>query len=155
MVRGNSQHRRVTGSQRAAAAARAAQVGQLMLSTKDILVIDDDAPIVEMMAEVLRYEGYAVRSACDGPSALTAVAMQLPALILLDATMIGEGTTLFEQLRSQIDTPVPIVTLSAASGIGDSMRAQGAADFLAKPFDLDDLLACVARYVPHPQPHTH
>ena len=118
-----------------------------MQSTSDILVIDDDAPIVEMIVDVLRYEGYAVRSACDSTSALTAIAAQLPALILLDATMCGEGATLFEKLRNQAVARVPIVTMSAAQRIGESMLAQGAVDFLAKPFDLDDLLACVARYV--------
>jgi DNA-binding response OmpR family regulator len=84
--------------------------------------------------------------------ALTAIAAQLPALILLDVTMPDDRTTLLEKLCSQSRAWVPIFIMSAAPRIDESMRAQGAADFLVKPFDLDDLLACVARYVPGPQP---
>jgi DNA-binding response OmpR family regulator len=123
-----------------------------MHSSSDILVIDDDASIAEMIGEVLREEGCAVRSACDSTRALRAIAAQLPALILLDATMPAGRTTLFEQLRSQARARAPIVIMSAAPRLDETVRAQGAADFLAKPFDLDDLLACVARYVPDPQP---
>jgi FixJ family two-component response regulator len=47
----------------------------------------------------------------------------------------------------------PIVVISAAPRIAESALTQGAADFLAKPFDLDDLLTCVARYFPRPQSH--
>jgi two-component system nitrogen regulation response regulator NtrX len=126
-----------------------------MFCMSDILVIDDDAPIVEMIVEVLRDEGYAVRSACDGASALTAVAARLPALILLDATMPSDETTLLEKLRRQSHASVPIVVISATPRVDEFVLAQGAADFLAKPFDLDDLLACVARYIPHPQSHTY
>jgi DNA-binding response OmpR family regulator len=128
--------------------------GRPMQSTNDILVIDDDAPIVDMTVEVLQYEGFSVRSACDSASALMAIAAQHPALILLDWTMSSDGTTLFEKLRSQAHDEVPIVIISAALRIKESVLARGAADFLAKPFDLDDLLTCVTRYVPRPQPLT-
>ncbi len=121
----------------------------------DILVIDDDAPIVELIVEVLRDEGYAVRSACDVASALTAVAARLPALILLDATMPSDEIPLFEKLRRQCYARIPIVVISATPRIEETVLAQGAADFLAKPFDLDELLAYVARYVPYPRFHTY
>jgi DNA-binding response OmpR family regulator len=126
-----------------------------MLLANEILVIDDDAPIVELIVEALRDEGYAARPACDDASALRSVALRPPALILLDGTMpSSDERTLLEKLRSTCHLQVPIVVISAADYIAESVLAEGAADFLAKPFDLDDLLACVARYVPQPQPHT-
>jgi DNA-binding NtrC family response regulator len=119
-----------------------------MRSTSDILVIDDDAPIVEMLVEVLRYAGYAARSACSSRGALIALAARRPALILLDGTMHYHETTLLETLCGQFHAEIPIVIISASSRIRESALARGAVDFLAKPFDLDELLACVARYVP-------
>jgi CheY-like chemotaxis protein len=127
----------------------------LTLLANEILVIDDDVPIGEMIVEALRDEGYVARSACDGASALRSVAVWLPALILLDGTMPNnDERTLLEQLRCTCHLQIPIVVISAADNITESVLAEGAADFLAKPFDLDDLFACVARYVPHPQPRT-
>jgi DNA-binding NtrC family response regulator len=119
-----------------------------MQSTSDILVIDDDAAIVEMLVEVLRYAGYAARSACSSGGALMALAARRPALILLDGAMPYHETTLLEKLCGQLRFDVPIVIISASSRIRESALARGAADFLAKPFDLDELLACVAHYVP-------
>lgn len=125
-----------------------------MQSMSDILVVDDDPPIAEMIAEVLRFEGYAVRSAYDCSGALMAIAARLPALILLDGTMRDKKSTLLEKLCLPSDARVPIVVISAAPWFEQYVLAQSA-DFLAKPFDLDDLIACVARYVPRPQAHTH
>jgi DNA-binding NtrC family response regulator len=119
-----------------------------MQSPSDILVIDHDTSIVEMLVELLRYEGYAVRSACSSGGALMALAARLPALILLDGTMSYHETTLLEKLCGQIHAKVPIVIISTSSRIRDSMLAHGAVDFLEKPFDLDELLVCVARHVP-------
>jgi DNA-binding NtrC family response regulator len=114
----------------------------------DILVIDDDTSIAEMLVDVLQYAGYAARSACSSRGALMVLAARRPALILLDGTMPYYETTLFDQLCGQFHAEVPIVIISASSRIRESALARGAVDFLAKPFDLDELLACVARYVP-------
>lgn len=118
-----------------------------MQSPSDILVIDHDTSIVEMLVDLLQYEGYAVRSACSSGGALMALAARLPALILLDGTMPYHETTLLEKLCGQIHAEVPIVIISTSSRIRESLLAHGAVDFLAKPFDLDELLVCVARYV--------
>ena len=52
-----------------------------------ILVVDDDRPVAEMIAEVLADEGYRVQLARDGPSALAAIVAQVPDLVLADLVM--------------------------------------------------------------------
>lgn len=120
-----------------------------MHRTGDILVVDDEIHIVDLIAEVLSEEGYNVRQAHDGASAMLQVSAGLPALILLDLSMPGMvGTTLLERLRADGMSNVPVVIMTAGSYTTEVLVAQGATDYLAKPFELDDLLACVSRYVP-------
>ena len=122
-----------------------------MHRTGDILVVDDEVNIVDLIAEVLHEEGYSVRRAHDGASALVQIQASLPSMILLDLTMPDMiGTTLLQRIRADGIDQVPVIIMTAGSYSLESLVAQGAADYLAKPFELDELLACVARYS---QPH--
>lgn len=123
-----------------------------MRSADDVLVIDDDPPTVEMIVEVLRDAGYAARLAIDGPEALAAIAVRLPALIVLDGTMRDDRTTLLERLCFPSQARVPIIVMSALPQIERYLPPLSIAAFLAKPFELDELLACVARFVPVSSP---
>jgi CheY-like chemotaxis protein len=113
----------------------------------DILVVDDNHPITELLAEVLTDAGYPVRIAYNGMEALAAVKEHIPALILLDCMLPGiTGRDVVRALRAQGFASLPVIMMSAAEPAEPSLQA-GATDFLPKPFFLDDLLDCISSYV--------
>lgn len=114
----------------------------------DILVVDDEADIVEFVVDFLRDEGYSVRGALNGDEALAAINDHPPAVILLDLFMPSlTGMGLWEHLKRQDLVNIPVVLMTASPHAAEAMLANGAADYLPKPFDLDQLLACVSRYL--------
>ena len=124
-----------------------------MQQTGSILVIDDQTEIVELVVDFLRDEGYSVRGVTDGAAALATIEAQPPAMILLDMFMPHmSGVELWEYFQGQNMVDVPVVLMTASPSAAESLLARGATDYLAKPFDLDQLLACVARYVQHEGP---
>ncbi len=103
--------------------------------------MDDDDSIREVLAEVLREEGYDVSCAGNGEQALTELREHgNPDLMLLDLMMpVMSGWELLELLQSSADlSQIPVVVVSA-------MNAPGVCEHLAKPIDLDRLLATVGR----------
>ncbi len=117
-----------------------------MQQSGDILVVDDEANIVDFVVELLQDEGYSVRSALNGELALAAIAQQPPALILLDMFMPQmTGIMLWEHLQQLGLSDIPVVLMTASPRAMATMP--GATDYLAKPFDIDQLLECVARHV--------
>ena len=116
--------------------------------SSDILVVDDNADIIEVMALVLGDAGYSVRTAANGREALDAVAARMPALILLDMLMpVMDGWQCARELRARYGRVVPIVVVTAAEHARASAAQIGADDVLPKPFDLSLLLEVVAHHV--------
>jgi DNA-binding response OmpR family regulator len=116
--------------------------------TGNILVVDNDAAIVEMIVDVLTEEGYVAYSAPNGARALAIIARYPPALLLLNLWMPSmSGAELLAQLRATGLLTMPIVLVTAAPQEAAPLLVPGAITCLAKPFDLNNLLACVARYV--------
>jgi two-component system, OmpR family, response regulator MprA len=110
-----------------------------------VLVVDDDANVRDIVAGTLGLEGYRVATADSGAIALPFVAADLPQIIVLDMQMPGlSGWDLAEALKEGGIT-IPILVLTAAHDPEAVAREIGAADWLAKPFDLVDLLAKVER----------
>jgi len=108
---------------------------------RTILIVDDDRHIVEMVAELLASEGYAVRKAYDGLSALQEADLTPPDLVLSDVAMPRlNGVALAERLR---DRGIPVVLLSAA--VADPSLPE--VSFVPKPFDIDDILGIVRHLV--------
>jgi DNA-binding response OmpR family regulator len=115
-----------------------------------VLVIDDDLAMLELLASVLDDEGYVVRTAAGGAQGLTLLEETLPRLVLLDWMMPAmRGDEVLRRIRAGSYNQVPVVILSA-NGDAKSLLAEGADAFLAKPFDIDDLLDCVAHYIGRP-----
>jgi CheY-like chemotaxis protein len=113
-----------------------------------VLIVDDQNDIVDLIVDFLRDEGYTVRGVTDGTAALAAIAEQPPALILLDMFMPQmTGSELWEYLQGNQLADIPVILMTASPSAAEQLLAQGATDYLAKPFDLDNLLACVERYV--------
>jgi DNA-binding response OmpR family regulator len=107
-----------------------------------VLVIDDEPTIRELVDVALDREGFTVRSVPDANAALDAVRAFEPECILLDVMMPKiDGLTLLPMIRRM--TEAPIIFLTARSDVRDRVEglAAGADDYIAKPFDVDELVA--------------
>lgn len=119
-----------------------------MQPTGSILVVDDDAAIVDLIVEVLTDEGYVAYAALSGAGALASITRHVPALLVLDLHMPDmSGGELIAQLRRAGLAIMPVVLITASPRDAAPLLVPGAIVCLAKPFELDDLLASVAGYV--------
>ena len=111
-----------------------------------VLVVDDEAPIRQLVTGVLEDEGYRVRQACHGAQALALALQESPDLVLTDLMMpVMTGADLIRQLKNNAATRrVPIVLMTAVGRA--AAEAHDADAVLTKPFELDALLALVAHY---------
>jgi len=110
-----------------------------------ILVVDDEPALRDALESSLAFEGYHVTTAGDGLEALEAIAEGRPDLVLFDVMMPRmDGLTAVRRLRARGDH-VPVLMLTARDAVGDRVTGLdvGADDYLAKPFELDELLARV------------
>lgn len=112
---------------------------------KKILVIDDDESILEAVGILLESEGYEVMKVVDASNAIKKVEEFRPDLILLDYLISGEvGTDITEKIRSTKDyCDIPVVLMSAHPKAHMSASKCGANCFIAKPFDIDELIKIV------------
>ena len=113
--------------------------------TTTILIADDEPGIRDALESCLVFEGYEVRTAPDGRAALAEIERSRPDLVLLDVRMPGmDGLTACRRLRAH-DPHLPVLMLTARDMTGDRVAGldAGADDYLAKPFELDELLARV------------
>jgi len=107
-----------------------------------VLIVDDDAEIRQTTGEYLSGHGYEVAMAADGTQMRAAFATAAPQLVLLDLNLPGEdGLSLTRWLRGNHD--VAIIMVTGAGEVVDRVVGLevGADDYLAKPFDLRELLA--------------
>lgn len=112
-----------------------------------VLIVEDDPDLLDMMGIVLDSADYPVRKALNGREALESAREQTPGLILLDMKMpVMDGWEFATRFREEFDAVAPIVVVTAAADA--RMRAEeiGAQSYLAKPFEIDDLIKCVDRY---------
>jgi two-component system response regulator MprA len=119
-----------------------------------ILVVDDDPKISSVLSRGLRFEGYTVRVAADGPEALRIARIHPPDLLILDVMLPGmDGMEVCRRLRR--GTNVPILMLTARDAVPDRIAGldSGADDYLVKPFDFDELLARVRALLRRAYPH--
>ncbi|NUP53022.1 MAG: response regulator transcription factor [Catenulispora sp.] len=110
-----------------------------------MLVVDDEPGIRSVLASSLEFEGYTVRTAADGRAALAELERGRPDLVVLDVLMPGmDGLTACRRMRG-LDPALPVLMLTARDLTGDRVAGldAGADDYLAKPFELDELLARV------------
>ena len=120
------------------------------MSNRPILVVDDDPSILDMVAEILDFEGYAVRTATNGAEALEVVEQVPPSLVLLDMRMpVLDGWGFARALKAR-GVRIPIVVMTAAKDARRWAEEIGAQAYLAKPFELPDLLTVVGRLRPGP-----
>src|SRR4029079_3361597 len=114
-----------------------------------ILVVDDDALSVAFIRLALHDEGYRVLAANDLSQARAEIALHRPNLVLLNVDRSGMmGTLLVQDLHKDGLTDVPMVIITDDFGAVRGLPWHSIADCLLKPFDLDELLACVTQYIP-------
>ncbi len=119
--------------------------------SRRILVVDDEEKIRTSLRGVLTDEGYEVALAEDGRRALEHLALAVPDLVLLDVWLPEiDGLTLLERIREDHPT-LPVIVICGHANIEAAVRATrlGAADFIEKPFSIDDLLASIDRALGH------
>ncbi|MBT4092086.1 MAG: sigma-54-dependent Fis family transcriptional regulator, partial [Deltaproteobacteria bacterium] len=117
----------------------------------DILIVDDIAENLEVLAKILTHEGYKVRPTSSGEFALSAIKNSLPDLILLDIKMPGmDGYTVCKKLKASERTEeIPVIFISALSDVNDIIHGfkVGAVDYISKPFQYEEVLARVKTHV--------
>jgi PAS domain S-box-containing protein len=110
-----------------------------------ILIVDDESLTPRLLANVLTRQGYEVCAVDQGQSALKLVQERLPDLILLDVMMPGiDGHEVCKRLKGDPRTQdIPILFVSGSESIAEKIRAfeSGAADFLTKPLQLEEVIA--------------
>ena len=113
----------------------------MSLKQKKIMIADDDPGIVDAIEMLLEFEGYDVSSTVDGSTVLD-MKHELPDLLLLDIWMSGEdGRDICKKLKQEpLTKNIPVIMISASRDIKESAMDAGADDFLAKPFEMNDLL---------------
>ncbi|MEM7112452.1 MAG: response regulator transcription factor [Chloroflexota bacterium] len=112
----------------------------------DILVVDDEASVVEVVRLYLQREGFTVRIAREGKEALTAVRQKPPALIVLDLMLPQiDGMEILRRIREDAQLDVPIIMLTARGQETDRIYGleMGADDYVTKPFSPAELVSRV------------
>ncbi len=119
-------------------------VSDLPLRRASILLVEDDAAIAFMMTDILESTGYQVREAATGGAARVQVEQHKPDLIILDLILPDEdGLVLCSVLKNMANVPVLICSGTQRRRDAFLSLKLGADDFIAKPFDVYDLLARV------------
>jgi len=118
--------------------------------SKEILIVDDKLANIELLNSFLKKEGYTVRNATNGKTALLSVAARQPDLIILDINMPEmNGFEVCKRLKSDPKTEhIPVMFISALNDLESKIEAFkiGGVDYIVKPFSSEEVLARV---------HTH
>jgi DNA-binding response OmpR family regulator len=115
---------------------------------KRILAVDDNKDILEVLRYILEDSGYTVDTLSDGHFLFDKIKEHTPDLILLDV-MLGDmdGRVLCKDVKNTEEThSIPVILISASYNIEETFKQTGAPDdFVAKPFDMQELLDTVKR----------
>lgn len=124
------------------------------MAGRRVLVVDDDPAIRHVVASILVEAGYDAQTAVDGDHGVRSALALHPALIILDIHVPEKAMALrFAQVyrdRVTADTRAPIIVMSGASDLMETGQQIGADGFLKKPFEIDELLQLVTKYLPDP-----
>ena len=116
---------------------------------KTIVIGEDDQAIIEVVKIILQEGGYEPLGVTEAGSIIKTVQKSMPALILLDIWMSGEnGGDIAKKIKMDKETShIPIVMISANNETEHIAKGVGAEGFLQKPFNMEDLMAIVDKFV--------
>ena len=111
-----------------------------------MLIVEDDSDIASLLSEILENEGYAA-VAVSGSDDVKGQLDPRPDLIVLDLRLThGSAEQILQSMRARGMDDVPVLLLSAAGDLAERAKELGVSAYLAKPFELDDLLVIVRRF---------
>jgi len=108
-----------------------------------VLVVDDEPSLAELMANVLRYEGWEIQTAGDGASAVRAAREFRPDAVVLDIMLPDfDGLEVLRRIRAELPY-VCVLFLTARDAVDDRVAGltAGGDDYVTKPFSLEEVLA--------------
>ncbi len=114
----------------------------MRMNTKKIIVCDDDQGILDVLQMLLETEGFTVFTEINSTNLIKQIQSNNPDLVLLDLWMpLLSGDQVLKSIRSTEGIKdLPVIVLSASVDGNDIASDAGANDFVAKPFDLDDII---------------
>ena len=114
---------------------------------RTVLLIDDDEDLLDVVSLALADEGYRVLTAPNGAAALDLISQAPPTLVLLDVLLpVIDGREFIRAYRELPGPHAAIILVSAIANLPEVAREVGADGYLAKPFELDELLKVVGKY---------
>jgi DNA-binding response OmpR family regulator len=115
---------------------------------KKIFILEDDPDILYTLGIILEDNGYEVRQLSNGRTIMDGTC-GLPDLYILDKRMPDmDGLDVCRHLRNQTESKnIPVIIISASPKFGPQALKAGANDFLEKPFQMNDLLALIRKYL--------
>jgi DNA-binding response OmpR family regulator len=118
------------------------------VTARSVLVVEDDPDLLALLEMILQDAGHRVRTAPEGGAALARIAEEMPGTILLDMRMPGmNGWDFAREFRDRYGHACPIVVVTAAENARARAEEIGAEGWLSKPFEIEDVLATVARHL--------
>jgi len=108
-----------------------------------VLLIEDDTALAEALTRSLKHEGFTVNPLASGNQAITSVKIELPDIVILDLGLPDiDGTEVLKEIRKH-SADLPVLVLTARTSLDDKVKGLdlGADDYLAKPFEVDELMA--------------
>jgi DNA-binding response OmpR family regulator len=116
----------------------------------NILIVDDDQTIGFMLKDILEFSDHKVTVSQQPKDTRKNILENDIDLVLLDKLISGvDGTDVCAELKGDEDVAhVPIIMMSALHNVGEICKSVGAIDFIAKPFDMETLLAKVDEILP-------
>jgi two-component system, NtrC family, response regulator AtoC len=119
--------------------------------TRSVLIVDDDAQIRSLLADLLKEAGYKTQPAKTAAEATTQIAKQRPDLVMMDVQLPDQdGLDLLKSIKRE-HPELDVIVMTAFGGSSSAIRAMevGAYDYVTKPFEVDDLLATLRRVFEH------
>ena len=117
-----------------------------------VLIVEDDPDLGGSIVEYLSEEGFDARQARDGDQAMRLIDDLHPAVVVLDLMMPRrDGFSVLRELRSDGRiTTLPVIVVTAIFGLSERLYASelGAADYITKPFKVEDLMARIVALLP-------
>jgi CheY-like chemotaxis protein len=126
------------------------------MAGEQILIVDDNATNLKLVAYLMKANGYDVETALDAESAIEAIRLRRPQVVLMDIQLPGiDGLELTRRLKANPETReivIIAVTAYAMKGDQDKALAAGCDDYITKPIDTRQLPETIARHLARRHP---